>query len=119
MVAWLRQKGYAISDEEAVELGQVMLINNIIIHVCRDHDFKNGGLFYRFFYDEQDRGHVKVSLKLFVYHFVQDNATWNVFLPELKDKGELEGEELIEVLGNRTDWTAKIPRENMPPILFD
>lgn len=107
MVSWLKKKEYAKSDDEAVELGQVLLANNIIMHVCRDHDFKNEGKFYRFFYDEKDRGHV------------EEGTSWHGLLGELGEKGELEGEELVEILGNRTDWTQKIPLERLPPILFD
>lgn len=90
---WLKKKEYAKTDEEAVELGQVMVSQNIIMHVCRDHSFKNEGLFYRFFYDEKDRGHV------------EPGASWHRLLEDFENKGELEGEELVELLGNRTDWT--------------
>ena len=62
------------------------------MHVMRDHDFKNEGLFYRFLYDEKDRGHV------------EQGTTWHNLLGEFENKGELEGEELVELLGNRSDW---------------
>ena len=31
-----------------------------IVHVCRDHDFKDKKLFFRFMSDTRDKGHVRV-----------------------------------------------------------
>ena len=30
-----------------------------IVHVCRDHDFKDKHLFFRFMSDSRDKGHVR------------------------------------------------------------
>ena len=45
--------------EEAVELGEALVDDLLIVHVNRDHTFKNEMLFFRFFEDERDYGHVR------------------------------------------------------------
>ena len=40
-----------VTVEEAIALGQSLLEHNLIAHVCDDHDFENGFLFYRFLDD--------------------------------------------------------------------
>ena len=42
----VKHKGFM--EEEAIALGQILLKQGLISHVCNDHDFKNEFLFYRF-----------------------------------------------------------------------
>ncbi len=44
---------------QAVALGQLLIDKTHIIHVMRDHPFKNEHLFYRFLDDDKDRGHTE------------------------------------------------------------
>ncbi len=39
-------------------LGKELVANLLIVHVCRDHDFKDQHLFFRFMHDMKDKGHV-------------------------------------------------------------
>ncbi|MEL6928565.1 MAG: hypothetical protein AAFO95_08015 [Cyanobacteria bacterium J06600_6] len=41
-------KNKNITADEAIAIGQSLLEHNLIAHVCNDHDFENGFLFYRF-----------------------------------------------------------------------
>lgn len=61
-VHWLVEQGHAIDAEEAVELGNRMLLMGLLHHVCHEHLFQNAYLFYRFNLDEKD-GLVEDSLK--------------------------------------------------------
>ena len=56
---WLIKSGHAKDTEEAIELGVALVDNLFIVHVNRDHNFKNEMLFFRFFEDERDYGHVR------------------------------------------------------------
>jgi hypothetical protein len=51
-VQWLIDNKHANSVTEAVQIGNAMLREQIIHHVCDDHLFKNESLFYRFYQDE-------------------------------------------------------------------
>lgn len=53
----LIQKGYASNETEAVEIGEELVDNLLIVHVKRDHTFKNEHLFFQFMADERDPGH--------------------------------------------------------------
>jgi serine/threonine protein kinase len=57
MVTWLSQN-FQLSREEAVQLGEKMLVSDVFHHVCRDHSFKDDYLFYRFSADEPDDSRV-------------------------------------------------------------
>ena len=50
-VEWL-MKTQNISEEKAIQLGQILLDRRIIHHVHDEHNFKNDFLFYRFYHDE-------------------------------------------------------------------
>lgn len=39
-------------------MGKELVANLFIVHVCRDHDFKDQHLFFRFMDDMRDKGHV-------------------------------------------------------------
>ncbi len=56
-VAKLIEKGVAVDEQDAVQLGNLMLQAGIFHHVQRAHTFKNEYLFYRFATDE-DHGSV-------------------------------------------------------------
>ena len=58
---WLKTSGHAKDTEEAIQLGEALVDNLFIVHVNRDHNFKNEMLFFRFFEDERDYGHVRRS----------------------------------------------------------
>ncbi|CAM9739482.1 unnamed protein product [Chrysoparadoxa australica] len=47
-VKWLVKTGFAVDEEAAVGMGQVMLEEGYIAHVSSGHDFINAYLFYRF-----------------------------------------------------------------------
>ena len=42
---------------EAIELGQRLTKEGYMVHVLRDHQFKNEHLFFRFMEHEKNRGH--------------------------------------------------------------
>jgi len=84
-----------------------MLESNLLMHVCRDHGFKNEGKFYRFLMDERHSG------------FTDPKETWHSLLPSLHDTPELEGEHLDRALSLKSDLTQKCPVEYLPPFLFD
>ncbi len=54
-VEWLREHE-AISREEAVEVGNLMLERGLLHHVLDEHPFEDSGLFYRFRADERHEG---------------------------------------------------------------
>lgn len=54
-VSWLVEEGDVKDRDEAIEFGQKLVKANIIRHVCDDHDFKDGYLFYRFCNDEKTK----------------------------------------------------------------
>ena len=56
---WLVASKNVKDMEEAVELGEALVDDLLIVHVNRDHTFKNEMLFFRFFEDERDYGHVR------------------------------------------------------------
>ena len=62
-VTWLIRKGHAVSEADAIELGQFLLSNGYFHHVTRDHTFKNEYLFYRFREDEKCHGHTSKDAK--------------------------------------------------------
>ena len=47
LVEWLQQHKNVLTAE-AISLGQSLLRHNLIEHVCQEHEFENGQLFYRF-----------------------------------------------------------------------
>ncbi len=51
-VDWLMQK-QSCTREEAIQLGQLLIEQGIIHHVCDEHPFRDGYVFYRFYTDEQ------------------------------------------------------------------
>lgn len=51
MVTWLSQH-LQVPREEALEKGETMLKAEVFHHVCRDHNFKDEYLFYRFMVDD-------------------------------------------------------------------
>ena len=53
-VHWLVEQGHAADAEEAVEIGNRMLLMGLLHHVCHEHLFQNAYLFYRFNLDEED-----------------------------------------------------------------
>ena len=56
---WLVEKEFAANREDAVELGKALVADLKIVHVVRDHDFKDEYLFFRFMEHMKDKGHVK------------------------------------------------------------
>ncbi len=52
----LGRRHEAISREEAVEVGNLMLERGILHHVLDEHPFEDSGLFYRFRADERHEG---------------------------------------------------------------
>ena len=61
-VKWLIVSKFANDEKEAVLLGQKMNEKGLFFHVCRDHEFKNEELFYRFIEQDRDRGHAVPNL---------------------------------------------------------
>ena len=52
-----RSGGVPISRAEAIKVGNELLTANLILHVTRDHIFKDGPLLYRFIEDAMDLEH--------------------------------------------------------------
>ena len=61
-VKWLISKNYAKSAEEATNIGVQCVEQLLLIHVVRDHTFKNEGLFYKFLYCSKERGYAVPEL---------------------------------------------------------
>ena len=53
-VNWLISQGLAQDRETAISLGGELMDAGMMAHVCRDHVFKDEGLFYRFTLSDQD-----------------------------------------------------------------
>eukprot|EP00181_Compsopogon_caeruleus_P000307 CAMPEP_0184689220 /NCGR_PEP_ID=MMETSP0312-20130426/30535_1 /TAXON_ID=31354 /ORGANISM="Compsopogon coeruleus, Strain SAG 36.94" /LENGTH=774 /DNA_ID=CAMNT_0027146547 /DNA_START=629 /DNA_END=2954 /DNA_ORIENTATION=- len=51
-VEWMVRNHYALTEEDAVRLGNAMMQAGIIHHVLREHLFENSSLLYRFSVDE-------------------------------------------------------------------
>lgn len=51
---WL-MKTLDLTQEDALELGKLLIKKRFIHHVTDDHDFKNEHLFYRFYLDEEKK----------------------------------------------------------------
>lgn len=81
------------------------MIELMIFHVLRDHDFKNTGLFYRFDVHEKSRGEP-----------IQGES-WHSMLKDLNGK-ELEPEEVKKVIQGKSDWVEKAA-DYIPDMLFD
>ena len=92
MVNWLLENGYGENTDEAVEIGNYLMTQDVFHHVCRDHPLKNKKLFYIFEEDERDRGHIPDP----------ENKTWQNVLEERN--GELlSADEVNEVLASLSD----------------
>jgi hypothetical protein len=52
VVTWMVEKGIAADRPDAVKMGCELVRNGKIHHVCDDHHFEDGFLFYRFLSDE-------------------------------------------------------------------
>jgi hypothetical protein len=50
-VGWLRT-AEALTRDEAIELGQILVERGLIHHVLDEHGFRDGNFFYRFYADE-------------------------------------------------------------------
>lgn len=57
---WMISRHYAVDRTEAVKLGKLLVEHLHIVHVTRDHDFKDQHLFFKFMSDTRDKGHVLV-----------------------------------------------------------
>lgn len=82
------ERGHASNRDEAVRLGRVLVENLHIVHVCRDHDFKDQMLYFRFMSDTRDKGHV----------FVPENGeapkSWSMFIDEMNTDRDIHPDEL-------------------------
>jgi hypothetical protein len=110
----------APNEQRATELGQRLVKEDLIMHVLRDHQFKNEKLFFRFHTHDKDRGHAdqeKVCLT-FILTLLK-NGTWKDLMEAggLMDK-ELEGEELVAAIKDRSDFYQKNP-DFLPEMLFN
>ena len=54
LVDWMIETSRASSREEAVRMGQTMVLTGVCHHVCRDHRFKDEYLFFRLIEHEHD-----------------------------------------------------------------
>ena len=52
-VTWLTESGYALTREDAVEVGKSLQRSNLFDHVCGDHEFSDGYFFYRFLSEQE------------------------------------------------------------------
>ena len=50
-IVWLREF-FQISTDEAIDIGQRLIEEDWLHHVCDDHNFRDGYFFYRFYLDE-------------------------------------------------------------------
>ena len=108
LVKWLITSEYAKDESEAITLGNELVEHLHIIHVNRDHDFKNEGLFFRWMADDRDRGHVG------------DNAaSWHQFMegdPELVGR-DVTPPELAKLLAGKSDLPEQ--HDDLPHVYFD
>ena len=59
LAEWFCNAGHANNTQEAIELGEALVDHLFIVHVNRDHNFKNEMLYFRFMEDEREKGHVR------------------------------------------------------------
>ena len=106
-VDWLLKNNHCENAEEAVALGNDMIKANLLMHVCRDHQFKNEDLFFRFVALDKDHGHVP------------EGHSWHN-VAEIQGK-EFNMEGLKEVLSwnNSSDLVQKNQSTHIPDMLFD
>ena len=72
-VDYLVNSGATISRDDAVQVGQALMEMRIFEHVCRDHDFRDEYLFYRFL-GENERGNYTIDEK------TGESIKWSSFL---------------------------------------
>ena len=95
LAEWFCTSQHTKDIDEAVELGETLVESLFIVHVNRDHTFKNEMLFFRFLDDGHDHGHVrkekdgngKVTFK-----------SWKQFLDTPHSGKELSPEDLKQML---------------------
>ena len=69
------KEGIAVDEQDALNIGNMLLEVGAFHHVLREHTFKNENLFYRFASDED---HGKVSTKV-----DGSSVSWSDFLPQV------------------------------------
>lgn len=104
-VKWLVESGHAREEDQATRLAGAMYNQGLLIHVLRDHHFKNERLFYRFTKDHRDQGHGV------------EGQSW-ADLDELMDK-ELTSSLLVEALKERSNLMTNNEGSHIPDMLFD
>jgi hypothetical protein len=83
-VDYLVDSGATISREDAVVLGKALMEMRLFEHVCRDHDFRDEYLFYRFV-GENERGNYKIDEN------TGESIKWSSFLGD-SDVGDHHGQ---------------------------
>ena len=114
MASWFVQKGFASDRNEAVLLGRALVANLQIVHVCRDHDFKDKMLFFRFMSDTRDKGH----------QLIPENGdppkSWSMFLQneENTDRDIAPGElrQMLSGVSAMADQESELPHVMLDPI---
>eukprot|EP01135_Chromosphaera_perkinsii_P007179 Nk52_evm3s738 gene=Nk52_evmTU3s738 len=84
--------GIASCTQDAVGIGQVLLQNDLLRHVTRDHDFKDESLFYRFVEDEESHGErsvIKKKSKEDVEGMIK-KISWGDFLTKSSNEGDFQ-----------------------------
>lgn len=106
-VSWLLRKGYASDTNVATQIGQSLVEENLMIHVKRDHQFKNEALFYRFLVHERDRGHA-----------LNGNKWYDIAPEDFKEK-EIDQKVVTERMKDLTDLFKNCQSAHIYPMLFD
>jgi len=108
MATWFVEKGHARDRAEAVLLGRALVEHLHIVHVVRDHNFKDEYLFFKFMSDTRDGGHV----------YVPENGvppkSWRVLLdshPELafKDINPHKLKEMLRGVSSMAEQDGELP----------
>ena len=111
---WFISQGYASDRKESVRLGKALVEKLHIVHVCRDHDFKDKKLFFRFMSDTRDKGHVRMP------EDGSEPLSWKLFLEdESKTNRDIMPGELRQMLSgvsSMADQDTGLPHVMLDPI---
>ena len=105
LATWLVEKRYVKDRQEAVVLGEALVEHHHIVHVVRDHTFKDEHLFFNFMTDTRDRGHVLIPEN------GEPPKSWKMFLEgnEFKQVHPEELKEMLQGVSTFADQPSELP----------
>mmetsp|Transcript_30418 Transcript_30418/g.50532 ORF Transcript_30418/g.50532 Transcript_30418/m.50532 type:complete len:291 (+) Transcript_30418:161-1033(+) len=98
-VDYLVESGATLTREDAVEIGKAFMEMRLFEHVCRDHEFKDEYLFYRFL-EGNERGSYKIDEQ------TGESIKWSNFL----------GVDKVDPSADHESWQPKLPQPDLEKI---